>query len=89
MFESPKSIIAMKSNSTNELTCSVFGHNLYRSKSKTHSYTELICSTCKAKVVTDKLGNFNEELYTNKEIQFILRELFLLKTKMSRVLFSA
>lgn len=74
----------MKTDASSKLSCSVFGHNLYRPNPREHKQTELVCSTCNTTIATDSHGDFNEELFTNKDIQTVLRELFVLKTKMSR-----
>jgi hypothetical protein len=71
----------MNENLTNELSCSVFGHNLYRSNSHNTKSTELVCSSCKAKIYTDPRGDFHNSPFSNYEVQKVLRQLFLLESK--------
>ncbi len=79
----------MKSSLTNELSCSVFGHNFYRSKSLSLNKSELTCSCCHIKVATDNNGDFNELPYANTEIYKVLRQLFVLQKRDSDYKISA
>ncbi len=79
----------MKSSLTNELSCSVFGHNFYRSKPLSQNKAELICSCCHTKVSTDSNGDFEELPSSNTEIHKALRQLFLLRKQVSNYKISA
>jgi len=79
----------MKTNTTNELSCSVFGHNLERSSMATASKNELICKTCHSKVLANEDGEFDIMPFKNKDVHRALKQLFILKSQHSRVQFSA
>ena len=73
----------MKLISTNELSCSVFGHNFHRSKPLSQTKAELTCNRCNAKEITDSNGDFKEFPYSNPEIYKALRQLFILQRNTS------
>ena len=76
----------MKTTTTNDLSCSVFGHNLERLSKDSH---ELICKTCKSKVAMDNSDVFETLPLKNESIKTALRQLFLLQNRYSRQKLSA
>ncbi|WP_460220250.1 hypothetical protein [Psychroserpens sp. MEBiC05023] len=74
---------------TNELSCSVFGHNLERSPMSTGNAHQLICKTCQSRVPVDNQGEFESTSFNNKNLQKTLRQLFILKHQYSRERISA
>ena len=74
----------MQTTTTNDLSCSVFGHNLERSSDAPAYHNELTCKTCDAKVSIDTRGDFNTLPYKNRNINTALRQLFLLKSQYVR-----
>ncbi|MGB3606077.1 MAG: hypothetical protein WA775_05385 [Psychroserpens sp.] len=79
----------MKTNPTNQLPCSVFGHNLERSPIVLKDSQVLTCKTCHTKVRIDDSGELNVIPFKNREIDTALRQLFLLRKRSSRRQFSA
>ncbi|WP_456442803.1 hypothetical protein [Psychroserpens sp.] len=70
----------MKTTTNNDLSCSVFGHNLERLSKDSH---ELTCKTCKAKIANDN-NEKNEALpFKNESIKTALRQLYLLQNRYS------
>jgi len=81
----------MKTASTHELSCSVFGHNLEpvpNHFNRSESAKKFICSSCLAKVTMDVHGEFQVVPYKNDKITTALRQLFLLNRKSSEGQFS-
>ncbi|WP_299333227.1 hypothetical protein [uncultured Psychroserpens sp.] len=74
----------MQATITNELPCSVFGHNLERSSSGISNSNELFCKTCNSKVAIDAQGEFQNFPIQNRSIKVALRQLFLLGSQYSR-----
>ncbi len=66
----------MKTTTNNDLSCSVFGHNLERLPKDSH---ELSCKTCKSKIEIDNSGKFETLPLKNENIKTALRQLFLLQ----------
>lgn len=73
----------MQTSTTNELSCSVFGHNLERSSLTSKETHELICKTCKSKVSVNDPDEYNMLPIKNRKISTALRQLFLLNTQYS------
>ncbi len=73
----------MQTSTTNELSCSVFGHNLERSSLAPKETHELICKTCKSKVFVNATDEYNILPIKNRKISTALRQLFLLNTQYS------
>ncbi|MCD2258442.1 hypothetical protein [Psychroserpens luteolus] len=71
----------MQTTSNNELSCSVFGHNLERSSLISKDNHELTCKTCHSKVMIGDHGEFNALPYKNRDINTTMRQLFLLKNR--------
>lgn len=71
----------MHTTTTNELSCSVFGHNLERSSMASVNSHELICKTCHSNVSVSDDGEFNILPFKNREINTALRQLFILKSQ--------
>lgn len=78
----------MQTTTTNELQCSVFGHNLERTSMTSQSNHQLTCKTCNTKVSVNDTGEFNTLPFKNKDINTALRQLFILKSQYSREQFS-
>ncbi|MEH6536679.1 MAG: hypothetical protein V7719_09815 [Psychroserpens sp.] len=78
----------MQTNTTNELSCSVFGHNLERSSMTIPSNDELTCKTCNSKISVSDSGEFEVIPFKNRDINTALRQLFLLNNQCSRKQFS-
>lgn len=78
----------MKTTTTNELPCSVFGHNLESSSSGEKHSKVLVCKSCKSKISIDTNGEFESLPIKNKAIKVALRQLFLLESQYSRRPFS-
>lgn len=70
----------MKPTTRNELSCSVFGHNLERLSKDSH---ELTCKTCNSKIAIDNSGKFETLPLKNESIKTALRQLFLLQNRHS------
>lgn len=69
----------MKATTTNHmLSCTIFGHNFFKSDQNTD---QLVCAHCNTTVQTDAQGNFDESGITNKNVQTTIRRLFLLKRR--------
>jgi DNA-directed RNA polymerase subunit RPC12/RpoP len=73
----------MQTNATNELSCSVFGHNLERSSMASQANQELTCKTCNSKILVSDDGEFNVHPFRNRDISVALRQLFVLKNQQS------
>ena len=71
----------MRSNSTNELSCSVFGHNLERMSATTQNNSEFTCKTCHSKILVGEHGEFDVFPFQNQDIKTALRQLFILKNQ--------
>lgn len=71
----------MQTTTTNELSCSVFGHNLERSSMASDNSHDLTCKTCQSKVSVSDDGEFNMSPFKNREIDTALRQLFILKSQ--------
>ncbi|RIA11002.1 hypothetical protein OE09_2884 [Flavobacteriaceae bacterium MAR_2010_72] len=71
----------MKPNLTSQLSCSVFGHNLYHDKFLNRNSSELTCATCHTKVKTNVFGEYQEYPHSNLELHKAFRKLFLLNTR--------
>ncbi len=78
----------MQTNRTNELSCSVFGHNLERSSVASHTNRQLVCKTCNSNVSVTEDGDFNMLPFKNRDIKTALRQLFILKNQNSNRQFS-
>lgn len=78
----------MKTTTTHELPCSVFGHNLESLPSGVEHSDELVCKSCKSKILIDTNGEFESLPIKNKAIKVALRQLFLLESQYSRRQFS-
>ena len=76
----------MKTTTKNELSCSVFGHNLERLSKDSH---ELTCKTCNSKIAIDNNGTFEMLPLKNENIKTALRQLFFLQKKYSPSVLSA
>ena len=76
----------MKTTTNNDLSCSVFGHNLERLSKYSH---ELSCKTCKSKIAIDNNGKFEALPLKNENINTALRQLFLLQKRYSHQELSA
>jgi len=76
----------MKTTTNNDLSCSVFGHNLERLSKDSH---ELTCKTCKSKISIDDGGKFEALPLKNENIKTALRQLFLLQKRYSTQKLSA
>ena len=76
----------MKTITTNDLSCSVFGHNLERLSKDSQ---ELTCKSCKSKVTMDDSDIFEALPLKNENIKTALRQLFLLQNRYSRRKLSA
>ncbi|MBR9846739.1 MAG: hypothetical protein GYB35_11855 [Algicola sp.] len=76
----------MKTITTNDLSCSVFGHNLERLSKDSH---ELTCKSCKSKITMDDSDIFEALPLKNENIKTALRQLFLLQNRYSRRKLSA
>ncbi|WCO01838.1 hypothetical protein [Psychroserpens ponticola] len=70
----------MKTTTTNDLSCSVFGHNLERISKDSH---ELTCKTCKSKIVIEDSDTFDALPFKNQNIKTALRQLYLLQNRYS------
>lgn len=70
----------MKSTTKNELSCSVFGHNLERLSKESN---ELVCKSCNSKIAIDNRGKFETLPLKNENIKTALRQLFLLQNRYS------
>ncbi|WP_033959378.1 hypothetical protein [Psychroserpens jangbogonensis] len=70
----------MKTTTNNDMSCSVFGHNLERLSKDSH---ELTCKTCKSKIAIDDSGKFETLPLKNENIKTALRQLFLLQNRYS------
>lgn len=68
----------MKTTTNNDMSCSVFGHNLERLSKDSH---ELTCKTCKSKIATDTSGKFETLPLKNDNIKTALRQLYLLQNR--------
>ncbi|WP_298901331.1 hypothetical protein [uncultured Psychroserpens sp.] len=79
----------MQTTTTNDLSCSVFGHNLERSTEPSAYRNELTCKTCHSKVAVNDQGEFRTLPYKNRDINTALRQLFLLKNQYFRRKISA
>ncbi|MEM9679297.1 MAG: hypothetical protein AAF901_03155 [Bacteroidota bacterium] len=79
----------MKTTTNKALSCAVFGHNFFKSKTFDDGTTELTCSHCQTKITTDKNGNFEESSIGNVNMQTAIRQLFLLKWKLGRTITSS
>lgn len=71
---------------TNDLSCTVFGHNLERLSKNSH---ELTCKTCKSKIAMDHYDVLDAIPLKNENIKTTLRQLFLLQNRYSRRKLSA
>jgi hypothetical protein len=76
----------MKTTTTNDLSCSVFGHNLERLSKDSN---ELKCKTCNSNIVMDNSDKFETLPLKNENIKTALRQLFLLQNRYSRRKLSA
>ncbi|WP_323787597.1 hypothetical protein [Psychroserpens sp.] len=76
----------MKTTTNNDLSCSIFGHNLERLSKDSH---ELSCKTCKSKITLDNNDNFETLPFKNENIKTTLRQLFLLQNRYSSQKLSA
>ncbi|WP_040252611.1 hypothetical protein [Psychroserpens mesophilus] len=76
----------MKTTTTNDLSCSVFGHNLERLSKDSY---ELTCKTCQSKITLDNGETFETLPLKNDTIKTALRQLFLLQNRYSRQKLSA
>lgn len=76
----------MKTTTTNDLSCSVLGHNLERLSKASN---ELTCKTCKSKITMDNSDVFESLPLKNENIKTALRQLFLLQNRYSRQKLSA
>ncbi len=70
----------MKTTTNNNLSCSVFGHNLERLSKDSH---ELTCKTCKSKIALDTSVKFESLPFKNESIKTALRQLYLLQNRYS------
>jgi hypothetical protein len=70
----------MKTTTNNDLSCSVFGHNLERFSKDSH---ELICKTCNSKITLDHADKFEALPFKNQNIKTVLRQLYLLQNRCS------
>ena len=70
----------MKTTTNNNLSCSVFGHNLERLSKDSH---ELTCKTCKSKIALDPSDKFESLPFKNESIKTALRQLYLLQNRYS------
>ena len=68
----------MKTNTTNQLSCSIFGHNLERSSKDSNEAT---CKTCKSKITLDDSEKFETLPFKNENIKTALRQLYLLQNR--------
>lgn len=83
----PNKTLLMKTPTNNDLSCSVFGHNLERVSKDSN---ETICKTCQSKVATtDYSTSFDALPFDNKEIITTLQELYLLKNRLYKRQLSA
>ncbi|MBR9913646.1 MAG: hypothetical protein GYB32_02270 [Algicola sp.] len=72
----PNFYIPMQTYTTNELSCSVFGHNL---ECSTMSHQKrFTCKTCQAIVHVDDHGNFDSFPIHNHDIKTAIKQLFVL-----------
>ena len=85
-FLVPNNYLLMKTITTNDLSCSVFGHNLERLSKDSQ---ELTCKSCKSKVTMDDSDIFEALPLKNENIKTALRQLFLLQNRYSRRKLSA
>lgn len=76
----------MKNPTNNDLSCSVFGHNLERISKDSD---ETICKTCKSKVSMNYSNGFESLPFDNKEIMATLQQLYLLKNQLYKRQLSA
>lgn len=74
----------MKTTTTNELPCSVFGHNLELFTSISKHSDVLICKICQSKVLIDAKDEAERLPIKNEAITIAIRQLFLLKSQHSR-----
>ncbi len=80
----------MQTDNSNDLSCSVVGHNLYAPKKRDSIVSNLICKTCHSNITANATADFESmpSAFKNKEVNFLLRQLFLLNAKQSRLQFS-
>ncbi|MCB0382472.1 MAG: hypothetical protein KDD05_04020 [Psychroserpens sp.] len=85
-FLVPNEYLLMKTNTINDFSCAVFGHNLERLSKDSQ---ELTCKTCKTKITMDNSDVFEALPLKNENIKTALRELFLIQNRYSRQKISA
>jgi hypothetical protein len=68
----------MKATTNNQLSCSVFGHNLERLSKDSY---ELTCKTCKSKIALDNSDKIETVPFKNQNIKMALRQLYLLQNR--------
>lgn len=71
----------MQTNTSNTLSCSVFGHNLERVSHTQQSAHKLKCKTCHAEVSVSTHGEFDTHPIKNRQLISVLKQHFILKNR--------
>lgn len=79
----------MQTITSNELSCSVFGHNLERSSDPAHAGHKLICKACCAEISVSDQGEFDTHPIKNSRLIFAIKQHFILKNRSLRHQLSA
>jgi len=82
----PNENLLMKTPTNNDLSCSIFGHNLERISKDSN---EMICKTCQSKMTMDHQDKIESFPFKNSEIRETLQQLYLLQNRFSRRQLSA